>query len=84
MTPGARLLSVVEIIDSVFKNKIDNNYVIANNIKRWMRNNRYAGSKDKREIINAVYGILKRYYICLLYTSPSPRDRTRSRMPSSA
>ena len=23
-------------------------------------------------------------YSCLLYTSPSPRDRTRSRMPSSA
>ena len=23
-------------------------------------------------------------YRCLLYTSPSPRDRTRSRMPSSA
>ena len=22
--------------------------------------------------------------VCLLYTSPSPRDRTRSRMPSSA
>src|SRR5665811_1992195 len=26
-----------------------------------------------------------RYFLgCLLYTSPSPRDRTRSRMPSSA
>ena len=25
-----------------------------------------------------------RYTGCLLYTSPSPRDRTRSRMPSSA
>src|SRR5665811_1083230 len=25
-----------------------------------------------------------RGYVCLLYTSPSPRDRTRSRMPSSA
>ena len=25
-----------------------------------------------------------RFYDCLLYTSPSPRDRTRSRMPSSA
>ena len=25
-----------------------------------------------------------RSYGCLLYTSPSPRDRTRSRMPSSA
>ena len=24
------------------------------------------------------------YWYCLLYTSPSPRDRTRSRMPSSA
>ena len=24
------------------------------------------------------------FKICLLYTSPSPRDRTRSRMPSSA
>ena len=26
----------------------------------------------------------KNVVICLLYTSPSPRDRTRSRMPSSA
>lgn len=25
-----------------------------------------------------------RFWFCLLYTSPSPRDRTRSRMPSSA
>ena len=24
------------------------------------------------------------YYICLLYTSPSPRDRQKTRMPSSA
>ena len=28
--------------------------------------------------------IVNRNYTCLLYTSPSPRDRTRSRMPSSA
>ena len=27
---------------------------------------------------------IKKTNICLLYTSPSPRDRTRSRMPSSA
>ena len=26
----------------------------------------------------------KIYYICLLYTSPSPRDKRQSRMPSSA
>ena len=30
---------------------------------------------------NSIGGII---YTCLLYTSPSPRDRTRSRMPSSA
>jgi len=28
--------------------------------------------------------MLEREGLCLLYTSPSPRDRTRSRMPSSA
>ena len=27
---------------------------------------------------------LTKFATCLLYTSPSPRDRTRSRMPSSA
>ena len=26
----------------------------------------------------------EQFSVCLLYTSPSPRDRTRSRMPSSA
>ena len=30
---------------------------------------------------NGEAGVIR---ICLLYTSPSPRDRTRSRMPSSA
>ena len=41
--------------------------------------------------IHEAHGIPNEYYtrsecfeICLLYTSPSPRDRTRSRMPSSA
>ena len=37
--------------------------------------------------IDAMGGIMGRaadYAGCLLYTSPSPRDRTRSRMPSSA
>ena len=27
---------------------------------------------------------IRKMNTCLLYTSPSPRDRTRSRMPSSA
>ena len=32
----------------------------------------------------SLYGRFDLRYDCLLYTSPSPRDRTRSRMPSSA
>ena len=31
-----------------------------------------------------VVEVLEDLLTCLLYTSPSPRDRTRSRMPSSA
>ena len=31
-----------------------------------------------------LYGLFIGAMCCLLYTSPSPRDRTRSRMPSSA
>ena len=36
------------------------------------------------EYLTGKYTEKTRGEICLLYTSPSPRDRTRSRMPSSA
>ena len=47
---------------------------------------------DKGKVTNGIYlfvneavrAIRHMNTICLLYTSPSPRDRTRSRMPSSA
>ena len=35
-------------------------------------------------LINEKGKLIGKYRNCLLYTSPSPRDRTRSRMPSSA
>ena len=35
-------------------------------------------------IEDLIFELREQYTICLLYTSPSPRDRTRSRMPSSA
>ena len=42
-------------------------------------------SRSDEEIIAATIEELARLFpTCLLYTSPSPRDRTRSRMPSSA
>ena len=34
--------------------------------------------------VESVEQAFEAFKICLLYTSPSPRDRTRSRMPSSA
>ena len=45
----------------------------------------HAGEYEIRDLPAGRYRITMRdYYGCLLYTSPSPRDRTRSRMPSSA
>ena len=42
----------------------------------------YANKANSIEKLNLLLGYL--HESCLLYTSPSPRDRTRSRMPSSA
>ena len=36
------------------------------------------------EVLAKITALAQQGDICLLYTSPSPRDRTRSRMPSSA
>ena len=42
-------------------------------------------SKEERIAhLEKLYELYKKRWNCLLYTSPSPRDRTRSRMPSSA
>ena len=51
-----------------------------------------AGGNARKNMVRTVEQSLGRLatdhidllYLCLLYTSPSPRDRTRSRMPSSA
>ena len=38
----------------------------------------------RSEIFNRFIRNMDKYVICLLYTSPSPRDKRQSRMPSSA
>ena len=45
---------------------------------------RAVGKDYYRGIPRTSVAFSDRYIYCLLYTSPSPRDRTRSRMPSSA
>ena len=42
----------------------------------------FSGMKDSFSKFASVFGAVSK--ICLLYTSPSPRDRQKSRMPSSA
>ena len=44
----------------------------------------HSGSIDYRELKAAMRALGFEVKNCLLYTSPSPRDRQKSRMPSSA
>ena len=46
--------------------------------------NNYVKSTEVKKVFSGMLWGEGPAYICLLYTSPSPRDRTRSRMPSSA
>ena len=63
---------------------IDGTYDYINNLDEFTIN---AGLIiQKKPAAGLIYAPAKNrmFYSCLLYTSPSPRDRTRSRMPSSA
>ena len=58
-------------------------------VKLFLRENRKVyltseGQKLLPAVVTGLQGISDSLESCLLYTSPSPRDRTRSRMPSSA
>ena len=63
------------IIKRLPKFKFDHKQVYVNDIKHH--------GEYLKNIINSDFFICDSY-ICLLYTSPSPRDATLSRMPSSA
>ena len=41
-------------------------------------------TEDKKYHVDLLQKLIDKQRICLLYTSPSPRDATLSRMPSSA
>ena len=52
-------------------------------VQRWLQRVYDNGSVWESEYTRSG-GVGRRYVNCLLYTSPSPRDRYISRMPSSA
>ena len=58
--------------------------ILATKVHYRMGDDVNAQNNTRRHIIEQCEASLKRLNTCLLYTSPSPRDRTRSRMPSSA
>ena len=49
-----------------------------------LANTRSLSENDAKLTIEEICKNLKAVIACLLYTSPSPRDRQKSRMPSSA
>ena len=64
---------VIQPAEFINKNRLQ--FAEGNAIKYIVRASKKGGKED----------LLKaKHYICLLYTSPSPRDRQKSRMPSSA
>ena len=71
-------------ISSVFHNRLKKNMLLQTDPTVIYAIENFDGNIKKRDLkIDSPYNTY-RYKGCLLYTSPSPRDRQKSRMPSSA
>src|SRR5674476_1138113 len=85
----ASLLNKYKVSLSTFdREKLNENDKISFDILKWETDmglggleNHHVGSSD---LIDNTYIPFNQFRGCLLYTSPSPRDRQKSRMPSSA
>ena len=67
----------------------DRPYPPGENGRKRARETDYGTQLKEKQKVRYMYGVLEKqfrnyYKDCLLYTSPSPRDATLSRMPSSA
>ena len=60
------------------------NYYTENTEEKIIASKKYYKDNKKKIKIYREDNKERKQKYCLLYTSPSPRDRTRSRMPSSA
>lgn len=59
MTPTARVQSAIGILDSIIEAARNQGAPADRIMKDWARNNRYAGSKDRRAIRELVYGAIR-------------------------
>ena len=77
------LTVVISPLIALMKDQVD--ALRANGIDAAFLNSTQTASEQVEVFRGVRAGIMRLLYVaCLLYTSPSPRDRTRSRMPSSA
>ena len=82
-TTGATKMKIMAIIDHNCGNGADSyGYTIWQSLKAHFYI--YLTDGDVRNVYHHLKELTELGYICLLYTSPSPRDRQKSRMPSSA
>jgi len=63
LTPGAKLLAIESILSEVLSKVINTSASADNTLKTWYRKNKYVGSKDRKEISNSLFGILRYYFI---------------------
>ena len=76
------ILSMIEEIPGIRANHPDGAFYIFPDVSS------YFGQTDGHTVIKDADDfcdyVMTSAYVCLLYTSPRPRDRTRTRIPSSA
>ena len=53
-------------------------------VEAWDGIKEFITTRESEILREQIWGTRRLAYPCLLYTSPSPRDRQKSRMPSSA
>ena len=82
-----KLVEEVEEIKGALNERVDSYLEYVS--EEWFTENQLAVENGLKEELSESFmtglkSLFEEHYVCLLYTSPSPRDRTRSRMPSSA
>ena len=80
---AALSLAIISVVTKLVLLSISDGVFLQNEGKK-----RYIKYREIKSVRGGIYDRnnfpLAISIVCLLYTSPSPRDRTRSRMPSSA
>ena len=77
-----RIIQALAVVDTTFLS-IDNDLSVCKSLA-FVQPHVFANGGDRTLGEIPETRVMKEYGICLLYTSPSPRDRQKSRMPSSA